>query len=232
MAIRTRIEPISRDIQILVREELSPAGQAKAVADYARAEFKKTDDLNRQVLGRQAPSTTTVDGRSGAPLDSVKPNGGVIIFEWEIVADVLVAIGQMLIDRSPVVSGAYRRSHTLFADGREVAINAQVPPAQEYVFINPVPYARKIEVGQTKAGRAFVIQVENHIYERTARDANARFGNIAKIAFAYRSLVGGPIGQWAASASARRVAARARRGNPVHHTDWLTRQPAIVVTLR
>ena len=48
-----------------------------------------------------------------------------------------------------------------------------IPPADEYVFINPVPYARRIEVGKTKSGRPFLIQVPNKIYERTAKDARA-----------------------------------------------------------
>jgi len=43
----------------------------------------------------------------------------------------------------------------------------------------------------TKSGRDFVIQVENRIYERTARDAQAKFGNVAKIRFTYQSTVGG-----------------------------------------
>ena len=51
------------------------------------------------------------------------------------------------------------------------------PLASEYVFLNTVPYARKIEIGKTESGRDFVIQVPNRIYERTANDAQARFGN-------------------------------------------------------
>ena len=38
-------------------------------------------------------------------------------------------------------------------------------------------------------------------------------------------LQGGAIGEWAQSASARRLAARSRRGNAARHTDWLTQSP-------
>lgn len=97
-------------------------------------------------------------------------------------AEMLRWIASELMARSPVVSGTYRSAHTLFADGAEVgsaedvAAGAAIPDAAEYVFVNPEPYARKIEVGKTRAGRDFVLQVPNRIYERTAADAKNRFG--------------------------------------------------------
>jgi hypothetical protein len=62
--------------------------------------------------------------------------------------------------------------------------------AREYTFINMVPYARRIEIGKTKSGRSFALQVENRIYERTAKDAKAKFGKAADIQFGYRESVG------------------------------------------
>ena len=150
------------------------------------------------------PLTVTVDGVPNAPLETVDPDGGSIIAEWDILVDGLLRwIAEQLVARSPVVSGAYRRGHTLYVDGTEVPIGGDIRPsadAEEYVFLNPVPYARKIEVGKTKAGRAFVIQVPNHIYERTAKDARARFGNQAKIRISVRSRRPAPI----ASSTTRR----------------------------
>jgi hypothetical protein len=58
------------------------------------------------------------------------------------------------------------------------------------VFINLVPYARRLEIGKTKDGRDFLISVPNRIYERTYKEAKSRFGNIAKITFTYESAVG------------------------------------------
>lgn len=190
MATRTRIDSVATDINLLVNTLLSPAAQSKAVADFARGAIADADQANRRVLGRIPPRTVTVDGSQGASLDSVKPVGGSIIVEWEIVSDVLVWISQTLLDRSPSVSGDYKKGHTLFADGVEVPHGQQIPPADIYTFINIVPYARKVEVGKTKAGRDFVISVPNRIYERTYKDAKARFGNIAKITTGFESTTG------------------------------------------
>ncbi|SNS36104.1 hypothetical protein SAMN05216374_0973 [Tardiphaga sp. OK246] len=188
MAVRTRIDSIASDINLIVNDLLSPEAQSKAVAEFARGAIAQADETNRSVLGRVPPRIITVDGNPGAPLEAVRPAGGSIIVEWELIGDVMVWIGQMLRGRSPVgPSGEYRDSHTLFADSKEVPIGADVPFADEYVFLNPVPYARRVEIGKTKAGRDFVISVPNRIYERTASDAKSRFGNIANIKFSYRA---------------------------------------------
>lgn len=190
MPIKTRIDPIATSISLVVANTLSPAAQSKAVADFARVAIADADDTNRKVLGRVPPKTITVDGANGAALDSVRPGGAGIIVEWEIVADVLIWIGQALRDRSPKVSGDFRDGWTLLADGTEVPRGGKIPDAEVYTFVNVVPYARKIEVGKTESGRDFVIQVPNRIAERTAKDAQSRFGNIAKIKSVWISLNG------------------------------------------
>ncbi len=189
MSVRTRIEPIAKDVSIIVNEMLSPAAQSKAVAGFARGAIAETDDANRRILGRLPPKIITVDGRPGADLESVHPNGRIIA-EWDIGNDVLAWIGQTLLDRSPRRSGAYRKGHALFADGVEIALGEQIPNATEFVFANLLPYARRLEVGKTKSGRDFLIQVPNRIYERTYKDAKARFGNIAKITFTHEEQIG------------------------------------------
>lgn len=218
MAVKTRVEPIADFIQIAVRDDLSREGQSRAVARFAAEKLAEAQEQNRRALGRVPPHDTFVDGREGAPLDSVNPNGGRIVFEFELVDDVLQWIAARLIERSPVTSGAYQRGHTLFAGGVEVEFGGlfagqPAPQAAEYVFLNAAPYSRKIEIGKTRSGRDFVIQVENRIYERTAKDARARFGNLVRIGFSYRGVVGGSL-------------ARGRAGNK---SDL--RFPAIVVTL-
>ena len=55
MALRTRVEPLDRDIAILVDETLSPAAQSRAVATFARAQLAAAQDVNRRVLGRIPP---------------------------------------------------------------------------------------------------------------------------------------------------------------------------------
>lgn len=186
----SKIEPLDDWISVTVRRDLSPEARSRNVADFARRELLEAQEKNRRVLGRTPPHETFVDGRKGARLESVNPDRGVIIFEFEMVFDVLKQIGEMLRARSPVVSGAYREGHTLFADGKEVPLDGVIPAAAEYVMLNPLPYSRRIEIGKTKSGRAFVMQVPNRIYERTAADARRRFGNIVKITFGYRAAMG------------------------------------------
>lgn len=106
---------------------------------------------------------------------------------------VLQWIARELLDRSPVVSGAYRDAHALYADGRRIGSadeiargGTAVPHSAEYVFVNPQPYARKIEVGKTREGRDFVVQVPNRIYERVAADAGSLFSDIADIVSEWR----------------------------------------------
>lgn len=229
MALSVRIDPIERKTAVDVRNDIDVQAQKKAIADYVESEIVKAQAKDAQVFGYLPPFTITVDGREGASLDSVNPDGGNIIVEFELVAGVLAWIAQTLLDRSPVLSGAYRKGHMLFADDTLVDAFGTVPMADEYVFTNSVPYARKIEVGKTESGRDFTIQVPNRIYERTANDARAKFGNQAKISFTFRPVMGGGIGAWAASPSALRHAAR--HGRRSHVTQWLTNQPAITVQL-
>lgn len=211
MAVKVRITPFEKSIKLIVDSHLSPQARSLRVAQFAQHEIAQVDAQHVRVLGTVPPKMVTVDGRQGAKLESVNPDRGIIIAEWKLVGDVVSWIANMLKARSPIQSGRYRSHHILYADGSEVLASEDVPQAREYVFLNPVPYSRKIEMGKTESGRDFVVQVENRIYERTAKDANARFGNIAKIRFTYAAAVGGAI---------------ARK----HKSDG--RVPAISVTLR
>lgn len=188
MAVKTKIDPLAQTINLLVANTLSPAAQKQAVASFAQGAIDEADATNRRVLGRIPPRTITVDGQQGAPLTNVKPDGGSIIVEYELVTDVLVWIGDTLRARSPRISGDYQDGWTLLADGVEIDEGGQIPAADVYTFVNTVPYARKIEVGLTKTGRPFVVQVPNRIAERTAKDAASRFGNMAKIRSVWISL--------------------------------------------
>lgn len=224
MPVKARIDSIAKDIDLIVSELLSPQAQQQQVAAFASAEIAKADEHNRLILGRVPPRTVTVDGAQGAALTSVRPNGGVIIAEWELVADLLRWIADTLIDRSPRLKGDYIAGHTLFADGVEVPLGSEIPHADEYVFLNLVPYHRKIEIGKTKSGRAFVIQVPNLIYERTGRDAKAKFGNMAQIRYTYRAFDEGAIMRY------RPV--RSRKDRDYAARERSNRVPAIVVKLR
>lgn len=236
MALKIKIDPVEKFSAISVRNDLTLPEQKRELAAFVSDEIADADQANQRILGRIPPKTVTVDGRLGAPLDSVNPDGGNIVVEYELISDVLRWIGKTLVDRSPEVSGAYKRGHTLFVDGNEVALNGQIPQGEEYAFTNMVPYSRKIEIGTTKSGRSFTLQVPNHIYQRTANDAKARFGNIADIFFTYRGIVGGfQINPLKAGATAVLRDKRGRfiaRGGVREHNKSELRYPTIYLRYR
>lgn len=226
MSVVTKVEPIDDWIEVTVNQHLSLSERQAAVADFAKERLQEAQAQNRRVLGRIPPHEQFVDGRKGAPLGSVNPNRGVIVIEFELIADVLLWIGETLRQRSPVKSGRYRSAHTLFADGVEVPIGGQVPAAEEYMFINPLPYSRKIEIGTTEGGRDFVVQVPNRIYERTAMDARRRFGNMAKIKYGFQATKGTVLMAYGGAKSRHW---RKQGGGWGGNVEWKNRVPTITV---
>lgn len=109
--------------------------------------------------------------------------------------DILAWIASELRRRSPVLKGEYRDGHALYADQKflmtaeDVTDDAQLPSAREFSFTNTVAWSRKIEFGKTQSGRDFVVSVPNRIYERVARDGQARFRGLAEIGFEMRAVV-------------------------------------------
>jgi hypothetical protein len=194
--IEFKAEPINRDI-VLFLDSLSPAEVSQQFAILAAQHIDDAKRVNIRVLGRAPPSTTYVDGRAGAPLASVRPEG-VVFTEFELLIDVLVFVSEMLTkfspvgrrpDRRPGHPGLYQRSHTLFADGVEIDVTTpslvpQLVAANEYVFINTLPYARKIEHGLSP-------QRPDGVYQAVANIARRRYSKIAKIMFSYRSIFKG-----------------------------------------
>jgi len=219
--LTVKVQPIDADILVVVNDNLSPAAQSAALAEFARKTAKEADALNEQALGYLPKRKTIVDGVENQSEDRVRPRGE-IVYEYALLFDVLSFIDQTLIEHSPVKSGRYERSHVLFADGNQVDPDGDVPPAAEYVFTNTQPYARKIEKGESP-------QFPDGVYQATAALAAARFDNVAKITFDYRPLPGGgDVADWASSPHAAKHARRHHRvSNP---GEWLKRQPAIIVT--
>lgn len=186
MTVRTRVEPIDQDIAFIVAEDLSPKARSMMLAAFAREQINEARDTNRKILGRAPLYTVAVDGKQGAPLESVRPDGFVLA-EFELFEDVLIWIADQLEIHSPRKTGRYIRGHTAFADGVAIDVgtragNRRAPVASEYAFVNIVPYARKIERGQSS-------QAPDGVYQVLATLARRRFGNIAKISFSYRTAI-------------------------------------------
>jgi hypothetical protein len=115
-----------------------------------------------------------VDGRQGASEETVKGNG-VIFYQYPRIEVVAQYALEMLIKYSPVLSGAYRNAHTIYAGDGEIVIT------------NPLPYSRKIEIGHMKMR----VPGSSQVYEQAVSATNRRYGNIAKALFTWRGIVGG-----------------------------------------
>ncbi|MBB3020646.1 hypothetical protein FHR70_003732 [Microvirga lupini] len=230
MAITAKIDAIDKDLALFLKEELSPEARKATMASFAREELGKAQAANRQALGYEPQYETFVDGRRGAALESVNPDGGTILFAFDLLEDVFAWIGEQLVLHAPVLTGDYQRSFMFLADGAEVPMGAEAPTANEYVFLNSQPYSRKLERGHSA-------QVPDGVFQVVAALAKRRFGNLANIKFSYRALgedgivpyqaVGVPA---ARAKNGRFTAAGADR--TAQKTEHSLRTPAIVITLR
>lgn len=223
------IDPIDIEIAALINEELSPKARSAALAGIARDVLAAAQDQNNQALGHIPPHTTTVDGAQGASEDAVRPDGQ-IVYAFQMADELVGWIREQLLVFSPVSAtdshpGLYRSSNVLFADDVEIAPDQPVPQASRYTFFNTTPYARPIERGESS-------QAPSGVYEAVAALAAQRFGNQADISFAFIAPAAGGVVDWAGTAAARELARRRRGGRRELHTEWLTRVPAIVVTMR
>ena len=196
------IEPLDLDIQALIAEEFSPAARSRALAAVAREELASAEEVNKVALGFVPSHSTVVDGVSGVPEDRVRPDG-VIVYTFELQGELLTWIMDQLRTHAPVRSGRFRDSFELFADGQLVDPAAAIPPAAEYVFLSPLPYARKIEgsPGRPPESR----QAPQGVFEAVAAMAASRFGNQARIRFSFAAPIGGQLvtGKGRAIAEAR-----------------------------
>ena len=207
MALSVRVPPpISRELELMMAEDLGPKAKSAMLAAFAAEGIEDAKQINKRALGRVPPYSVYVDNQEGKPLTSVKPDG-VIRAEFELVNEAIAWIYQQLEMHSPVLTGRYASSHELFADGVEVGTPNAPPPAEEYVFLNIQPYARKIERGLSP-------QAPDGVYQAVATLAQRRFGNIANIKFSYRTAIEGAI----------------IGGKPGDRSEL--RNPAIVVKLR
>jgi hypothetical protein len=228
MAVTMKLDPMFREVVVAFPEVFSDKAKSEALARFAQENINAANTQNARIVGHPVPYDVRVDGNEGARLSSVKPHGRIEA-EWTFFDDLFAWIGQQLVKHSPIGRvgdprpghpGLYMESHLFMVDGREVRPGERPPPmASEYVFINSQPYARKIERGLSD-------QAPDGVYETVAVLANNRWGNLARIRFSYRSLLGSSVHAWAKTTKMVSKAKGARR------EQWLTRQPAIVITPR
>lgn len=212
----------------MISRDIATAARQKMAADYARSLLAEGIAQNRQATGRDIPYTQTVDGRRGAPFESVNPDNGRILFMFDVVSNELfVWIADQIVKHAPRGTvthdhGRYADAFKLLAGGRELAIGEALPKADEYVFLNAMPYARKIERGLSD-------QAPQGVLQAVAKLARIRFRDVANITFEHRSYMGGPVHDWAKLRRPSKTGYSRRKRNAALAKD--IRQPAIIVRL-
>lgn len=212
-SVRTIVEPIDREVDVVISEMLSPEAQRRMFADIARVERDEAVRTNTVALGRAPTYTTFVNGKAGASEDSVTVPG-TVVYEFDIAEKLLQDIDSLLFNHSPYLTGRYSKSHRMFVGGVEYDPETPLPElvTEEIIFLNIQPYARKIERGLSS-------QAPEGVYQTVAAIIARKYSAIATIRFTYRAFVEGGIMAYGGSANAKRV-------------ERQNRQPAITVRLK
>lgn len=226
-----RLKRSAPTVRLNISDHISPERRKEIVRTRANALLKESQEVNRRALGRVPPHETFVDGRLDDRLATIKPDKGVIVFQFDLASEMFEWIEAQLILNSPIgkepKSPEYSKSHVFFAD------NMQADPAAPqsgdvFVFLSSVPYARKIEGIGGRRGQSD--QAPDGVYEGVAALASRRFGNLARIKFGFRSFQEGGIVMNPAISDLRRSFGRAG-ASQIAKAERDTRQPAIIITM-
>lgn len=158
-----------------------------AVAALVRTAEVAKDRVIAAAPGHPPTYRQIVDNVEAAPLEAVRPDG-VIVFAWSYASDVVANVYELLVQRSPRVTGEYIAGIILLVDGEEYDDEEIPSEATDIRIVASVPYARRLEVGKRKDGTPFVVQVEPHIVEETAYVARSLYGDLARFDFGYTDL--------------------------------------------
>lgn len=233
------VRPLRSIVETIISRDLSPRARQLMAADFARARLAEGIDQNRQATGRLVPFVQVVDGRQGAALESVNPDSGRIIFKFDVAREQIFAfIAEQLVKHAPRLTGRFADSFKLFAGGREIAPGAALPKADEYVFLSPLPYARRLERGWSDQAPS-----PPGIFQAVAALAKQRYGDVAAINFSFRSFqefgLADYVPRGRRSAVLRGERGRFAKGSAVRvderadeaRRERATRTPAIIVRL-
>jgi hypothetical protein len=115
---------------------------------------------------------------------------GPIVYNYRYLIDLIKFALEELRRQSPVSSGKYKRSHTVYVNDQPVGdtIPKTISASDRIYIANPVPYARRLEIGRNRQGGPFLIQVENRIYYRVTEMTKAEAKGRAKIRMMYVDL--------------------------------------------
>jgi hypothetical protein len=172
-----RLQPVSAQFKIAL--QATEAETHKLIVAVAKREHAKV----METPPKPVSFDRRVDGHLNAPEESVKSNG-VIVYSYQRLDVIVQYAMDVLFDKSPVLTGVYRNNHTLLINGAPARNLAEYSPGDEITIANPVPYARKIEVGSMQ----MTVPGTDHVYQQAAQLVKARYGNMARISFTFRSI--------------------------------------------
>lgn len=147
-AVSVISDTMRRRVTIMVDKERGNEG-----AVIQRVARVRLDDLIRS--GR-FPSTYRrfVDGREAAPEESVKLNGGEILYLFSGIAAAVAYAIAFIKGISPIGTGRFLDSWFLIVDGTSwTGSIASIPSGAVVLLTNAAPYTRRLEQGRHKKGR-------------------------------------------------------------------------------
>lgn len=165
---------VQRTSRVTASTLLPQAERARIIARAARGE---RDGLIR--AGQASPQyRTLVDGRDNAPEESIRP-GGAIIYRFNTLGQAAIFALAFARERSPALSGTYRRSWFVAVNGKAWDGNLNDVPLDAAVWVvNAAPYHRKIHTGAMQT-------IGRGICDATRQAVRTRFPNMnASIIFA------------------------------------------------
>lgn len=159
---------LREQITLNTAQVLSSAELHKMVADECR---RNRDEAIS--AGRASPTyQTIVDGRKGGREEDVMLQGGVVSYVFSNLATAANWALSECRRRSPVSSGAFRKSWIMLVGGEQYAEIEDIPSDQTVMIVNTMPYSRKIEVGGMR------IRVPPGIIESIRRPVMSRFPGV------------------------------------------------------
>lgn len=180
-----------RQATIEMRSRLTGEGRRKDLIALANVAVDAATQRNRAAIGRDVGRKIIVDGKDGAPINSVKVGGTVVAlfavqeaavdYAWETIA----ALSPVDM-RETADNVVYRDSHEMLVNG----VAAEGPPVtigpdDVVTFVNLLSYARRIEKGWSRK------QAPDGVYEAASAIIRARFGRLVKVKFGYGAFHGG-----------------------------------------
>ena len=161
-------QTVARTIREFVDATLSPEASAARFASVARG---RRDEVIRSGQASERYDTF-VDGREGAREETTRP-GGAVEYRFNSWDKIIRESMLQLAMASPMDDGDFVRAWTLAVNGKPWTGDYEdIPLDADVTIVNPLPYARKVEVG------AMRLSVPKHPVERARLRLMKMFKNV------------------------------------------------------